>query len=234
MEEVLFEWFYRFPLLVSLLAGILSFLSPCVLPLIPAYMSYISGVSVRELQTGRYDRMQVFLRALFFVIGFGVVFIGLGLAIKEAFSILHSRVFSIIAGLIIIGFGLHFLGAFKIKWLYMTKRLNLELKHNALKVFAPFVLGISFALGWTPCTGPIFGAIILATSATPSYGVLLLVLYALGFALPFLALALALERGFELLCKFKSYMRYVEIISGILLIVIGALIISGLLNRMWF
>ncbi len=230
MEEILFGLFYRFPLVVSLLAGVLSFLSPCVLPLIPAYMSYISGVSVRELQDGGYNRALVFFRALFFVIGFGVVFMSMGLAIKELISIMQSRVTAIIAGAIIIGFGLHFLGIFKIKWLYMTKRFDFEIKNPALRMFAPFVLGVSFALGWTPCTGAIFGAIALTAGVNAGWGTLLLGLYTFGFALPFLALALAIGRGFRVLARFKGYMRYVEIISGALLIALGVLIMGGWLN----
>ncbi len=230
MDELLSQWFFQAPLIVSFCAGILSFLSPCVLPLIPAYMSYISGVSLQEIKEGKINRWYIFVRACMFILGFGIVFMCVGMAIQSVIHILHSQIFNIIAGLIVIVFGIHFLGIFEIKWLYKTKRLDFELKHPSLRFLAPFILGVSFAFGWTPCTGPIFGSITFMAGASPLYGGFLLALYIVGLGIPFLLLALLLERGLELLNKCKKYMRIIEIIAGVLLIIIGILIMSGNFN----
>lgn len=236
MEEHLLSAFYSgvgaAPLLVALVAGVLSFLSPCVLPLVPAYMSYISGVSLQEFKyahSKRGLRLAIFARACGFVLGFGLVFVGLGLALSRAIFWLDSAVVNIIAGLVVLCFGVHFLGIYRIKLLYKTKRFDIVLRSRIFRILAPFLLGVSFALGWTPCTGPIFGAIALM-AGTSGYGVILLVLYACGLAVPFLLLALVLERGFEFLDGLKKYMRAIEIIAGILLIIVGILIMSGNLS----
>lgn len=240
MEEILLHWFYSgkfaLPILVAFIAGLLSFLSPCVLPLIPAYMSYISGVSLQELESShnkRAIRLSVFRRSLGFVFGFGFVFIGFGFALGSALYWLRSEALNIVAGLIVIAFGVHFLGLWRIKLLYKTKRFDIATNSKALQILAPFLLGVSFALGWSPCTGPIFGAIALMAG---SYGMVLLIIYVCGFAVPFLLLGLVLERGFEWLDKCKRYFRAIEICSGALLIVAGILLMSGNFNAIstWF
>lgn len=307
MEQVLLEYFYGgatiTPFFVAFFAGLLSFLSPCTLPLVPLYMAYISGVSLAELSgstsdstkdsknfakqdsiindlsqanpqiptqthtkpsthstqnnpsiipiksatqrpstqksaTQKYSsqnpkspylsniRYMIFARSFAFVLGFSLVFILAGVALRSVFFVLDSTLLEVLAGVVVLIFGLHFLGVFHLKWLYASKKFQLKATHPALKILAPFVLGVSFALGWSPCTGPIFGAIALMAS-TSTQGFALLCLYALGFALPFLVLALALERGFELIDRFKPHLRKVEILSGILLVCVGSFMISG-------
>ena len=168
----------------------------------------------------------IFARSFAFVLGFSLVFILAGVALRSVFFVLDSTLLEVLAGVVVLIFGLHFLGVFHLKWLYASKKFQLKATHPALKILAPFVLGVSFALGWSPCTGPIFGAIALMAS-TSTQGFALLCLYALGFALPFLVLALALERGFELIDRFKPHLRKVEILSGILLVCVGSFMISG-------
>lgn len=303
MEQALLEYFYGgamiTPFFVAFFAGLLSFLSPCTLPLVPLYMAYISGISLAELSsdstkysknlakqdslkndlspkniqaptqtsanssthstpnntqnnpalaylksatqnpsTQKYSlqnpkspylsniRYMIFARSFAFVLGFSFVFILAGVALRSVFFVLDSALLEILAGIVVLIFGLHFLGVFHLKWLYVSKKFQLKATHPALKILAPFVLGVSFALGWSPCTGPIFGAIALMAS-TSTQGFALLCLYALGFALPFLVLALALERGFELIDRFKPHLRKVEILSGILLVCVGSFMISG-------
>lgn len=195
--------------------------------------------SKQNLSTIRY---QIFMRSFAFVIGFSSVFIVLGSALRSVFFVLDSRILEIIAGVFVLIFGVHFLGILRFRFLYATKKFNLKFDDSkdfplksfikpALKILAPFLLGVSFGLGWSPCTGPIFGSIALMASTTV-VGFALLCLYALGFALPFLLIALMLERGFELADRLKPHLRKVEILSGVLLIIIGAFIISGDLGKM--
>lgn len=247
MEELLLQSFYNgtaaMPFVIAFVAGALSFLSPCILPLVPAYMSYISGVSLEQLdsshiaQGGQSLRLKIFWRSCLFVLGFSLVFIGLGLALSSVITLMQSRVVNIVAGLIVLGFGIHFLGIWRLNFLYKTLHVDLKLTWRAriVEIFAPFVLGLSFALGYTPCTGAIFGAITLVVGTT-DYGVVLLLLYACGLALPFLLVALLLERGFRLLARLKRFMRTIEIISGVVLIIMGVLIMAGsvdLLSQWW-
>lgn len=194
--------------------------------------------SSKTLSTIRY---QIFIRSFAFVLGFSFVFIMLGSALRSVFFVLDSRILEMVAGAIVIMFGVHFLGILRFRFLYATKKFNLNLDSTkdfplksfiapAIKILAPFLLGVSFGLGWSPCTGPIFGSIALMAS-TSVVGFALLCLYALGFALPFLLIALMLERGFELADRLKPHLAKVEIFSGILLIIIGIFIISGDLGK---
>lgn len=232
MEEQLLQWFYAGGLAVwgvAFLAGLLSFLSPCILPLVPAYISYISGVSLTQLDSrqGRGARLGIFARACLFVFGFSIVFVGVGLALSSLISLLHSPLTNAIAGAVVLLFGVHFLGLWRIRLLDRHYSIPLRpLSHKALEILAPLALGISFALGYTPCTGAIFGAITLLVGTT-DYGGGLLVLYACGLAVPFLLVAVALERGFLLLGKMKPLMRWVELVSGGILIAMGILIMLG-------
>lgn len=239
MEEVLLQWFYSGKLgavwLVAFVAGLLSFLSPCILPLVPAYMSYISGVGVEKLDsskiTQRSLRVAIFWRACLFVLGFSLVFVGMGLAFSSLVSVLHSSITNIIAGSIVVIFGVHFLGLWRFVLLDKSVHYDLRLRYKALEILAPFVLGISFALGWSPCTGAIFGAITLFVG-TGGYGVGLLVVYACGLAMPFLLVAIMLEKGFCLLARIKPFTRWIERVSGGILVVMGVLIMSGELGAL--
>ncbi|WP_258443913.1 cytochrome c biogenesis protein CcdA [Helicobacter sp. 16-1353] len=242
MELALINLFKELPYIVSFIAGILTFLSPCILPLIPPYMSYIGGISLEELKTNSLKaRIYIFQRAALFVSGFSLIFILIGISFNTILStILSNPITNYIAGGIIIIFGIHFLGIVRFNILYKTKRL--ELKHNKTRkegkigflihTISPFILGIGFALGWSPCVGPILSSIMVLSSTDKASGLSLMIIYAIGLSVPFLLTALAIERFFTLFNKIKKYARIIEIISGILLIIIGITIAFGGLDRL--
>ena len=214
----LFNYFDSMPYIVSFLAGILSFLSPCVLPLVPIYFFYITGISVAELQQrtlNKEEKFKIFINSVMFILGFSLVFILLGAAMANLIgNFFHNKIFNIIAAIIIIIFGLHIGGFFKIKFLQYEKRLNLQ---NV----GSFLLGVSFALGWTPCIGPIFGTIVGIAATEPAKSIFMMILYTLGLALPFILMALFTVMSLKIIDKMKKYMGLIEKISGILLIIVG-------------
>jgi cytochrome c-type biogenesis protein len=230
--------------IAAFLAGLVSFLSPCVLPLVPGYVSLISGASVEELQSQ--DRKllgTVVLHSLMFILGFTVVFVTLGAAASEIGQLVtaYRRQLTWLAGAVIILFGLHLTGILKIKALYMDKRL-----HSAGSGKSPigaFVVGFAFAFGWTPCIGPILGTILTLAGNGKSLpkGILLLWIYSLGLAVPFLLTSIGIGRFLSFYGWFRRHLHKVEVASGILLIVLGVLILTqqftvlssylGFLNR---
>lgn len=210
-------------------AGIISFLSPCVLPLVPAYISFVTGISLEELRKEDQSSSLVwktFLSSLFFVLGFTVVFVLLGASATWLGNALLTKLplFTKIAGVLIIIFGLHLAGVFKISWLYKEKRFQGPQK--AVNFVGAFLLGLAFAFGWTPCIGPILGAILAyaSTQETVWKGILLLAIYSLGLGVPFLITALFINQFFKFFNRIKKYFHAIEIASGILLIFIGFLI----------
>ncbi|MDO8795341.1 MAG: cytochrome c biogenesis protein CcdA [Vicinamibacterales bacterium] len=229
-------------LLAAFGAGLLSFLSPCVLPLIPGYLSYISGLSLdqmRGLPAGGgvavavgappEARRQVILASLAFILGFSLVFVALGASASYIGQFLTSRLTLLgrIAGAIIIIFGLHTMGVLRIEWLYQEKRVQTT-KRPAGFVGAVLV-GSAFAFGWTPCLGPILAGIlaVAATQNTVGHGVRLLAAYSLGLGVPFLATALAINRFFVAFAKIRRHYHAIELASGALLVVIGVLIFTN-------
>ncbi|MDO7253240.1 cytochrome c biogenesis protein CcdA [Helicobacter cappadocius] len=228
-DHLLLQFFYSAPLSVSFFAGVLTFVSPCILPLIPAYMSYISGVSLEDIKSGSANRWRVIFKSILFILGFGLTFILLGVPLAK---LIHQAGdwLNYISGAVIIIFGLHFLGIFRIGFLYKTKKVNFEIKstqNKFLGFLAPIVLGISFALGWTPCVGPILSSILFLGGTQEGYALGLMSAYTLGLAIPFLLVAILLNRALGILNKIKKYARTIEIISGVLLIFIGIIILSG-------
>lgn len=212
----------------AFVAGTVSFLSPCVLPLVPGYISLISGTSVEELQQKR-DRSllgPVLLKSLAFILGFSVVFITLGAAATKIGQVTtdYRRELSIVAGAIIILFGLHLTGLLQIKALYADKRMHHVT--GGKNVFGAFAVGFAFAFGWTPCIGPILATILALAAAqgTVSQGILLLAIYSLGLAVPFLLTSLGIERFLAFYARFRQHLHKVEVASGVLLILIGLLI----------
>jgi len=218
----------------ALIAGLLSFLSPCVLPLVPAYLSYISGVSVSELrqqdENSALIRRRALVQSLWFVSGFSLVFIALGASatLLGQWLMGNMEVLGKIAGLIIVVFGLHYTGIIRIPFLMMDARFETD-GVNAKRGVGALVLGSAFAFGWTPCVGPILGAIlaVAGVQADMLQGIILLVAYSLGLAIPFMLAALATDSFLRWSQGFKRHLVMVERVSGVLLIVVGVLIFMG-------
>ena len=213
--------------LAAFVAGILSFLSPCVLPLVPGYVSLISGATVEDLQSN--DRRMlgtVMLHSLTFILGFSVVFIALGAVATGVgqFANQYHNLLAKLAGIIVIIFGLHLTGLLKIKALYADKRLH-DVKGGS-SAWGSFAVGFAFAFGWTPCIGPILATILVFAGAqeTVFKGVLLLAIYSLGLAVPFLLTSLGVDRFLGFYSRFRRHLHTVEVISGVLLIAVGVLI----------
>lgn len=211
------------------LAGLLSFLSPCVLPLVPGYVSLISGTSVDELQSAdRKLSRAVLLNSLMFIIGFSVVFISLGAVATGIgqFMNIYRRQLMQVAGVVIIIFGLHLIGVFKIKALLMDKRLH-EVKGSSTAIGA-FLVGFAFAFGWTPCIGPILAGVLAIASSqdTVVKGVLLLAVYSSGLAVPFLLTSLFVGGFLAFYTRFRKHLHTVEVVSGVFLVLVGALILT--------
>ena len=216
--------------IAAFLAGLVSFLSPCVLPLVPGYVSLISGVGVEELKSQEASLMRkVMLNSLGFIAGFSVVFITLGAISTEAGQLLarYKSTLSHVAGVVIILFGLHLTGILRIKALYADKRLH-GIKGGST-TFGAFVIGFAFAFGWTPCVGPILAVILGFAAAQDSVtkGIFLLTIYSLGLAIPFLLTSLLMERFLKFYGRFRSFMHGIEIASGGLLIALGVLLVAG-------
>jgi cytochrome c-type biogenesis protein len=217
-------------MILVFVAGLTSFLSPCVLPLVPGYLSLISGVGLEELKAPQAQLMRrVMVNSTVFILGFSVVFIALGLAATGVGQVLgiYKNTIARIAGVVIILFGLHLTGIFKIKALYTDARLH-NVKGGSTPIGA-FVIGFAFAFGWTPCLGPILSGVlaVAAEESTLLKGALLLAIYSLGLAVPFLLTALLMERFLKFYSRFRSHMHALEVASGGLLIALGVLLVSG-------
>jgi len=216
--------------IAAFLAGLVSFLSPCVLPLVPGYVSLISGVGVEELtvqETGIFRKLM--LNSVAFIAGFSIVFITLG-AISTEVGQLAARYKSTlaeVAGVVIIVFGLHLTGILRINALYADKRLH-SVKGGSTP-WGAFLIGFAFAFGWTPCVGPILAVILgfAAAQNSVSKGILLLTLYSLGLAVPFLLTAFGIERFLKFYGGFRRHMHALEVASGGLLIALGVLLVFG-------
>ena len=211
----------------ALIAGLLSFVSPCVLPLIPAYISFLGGASLSQLtDDGGIDsttQKRVFYSAFAFVLGFSTVFISLGATATAVSGLIaqHSLLLGQIAGTIIIIFGLHYMGVFRISFLNFEKRFHLETKPAGL--IGSYILGLAFAFGWTPCVGPILASVLMVAASGDSiiYGISLLTVYAAGLGIPFLIAAFAIKPFMTFISRFKKQMRKIEITIGALLIFTG-------------
>jgi len=222
-------------LLAAFGAGLLSFISPCVLPLIPGYLSYISGLSLDEMRgTGAIEvpasvRSRVIWSSVAFIIGFSLVFVALGASASFIGQFLMSRltIMGRIAGVIIVLFGLHTMGLLRIDWLYQEKRV--QTNRRPAGFVGALLVGVAFAFGWTPCIGPILAGILAIAAAqdTVGQGVRLLLAYSLGLAVPFFATALAINRFFAAFARIRKYYHAVELTSGALLVIIGILIATN-------
>ncbi|GGC03275.1 cytochrome C biogenesis protein CcdA [Marivita lacus] len=214
---------------IALLAGALSFLSPCVLPIVPPYLAYMSGVSVADIEAGGEGRRKGVMAALFFVLGLSTIFILLGFT-ASAFGSLFLQYQTQLAqasGVVVIIFGLHFLGVFRIPFLDQEARL--ESGQQGGSAFGAYVLGLAFAFGWTPCIGPQLGAILsmAASEASVARGTVLLAVYAAGLGIPFLLAAMFLTRAMGLMNRIKKHMRKIELAMGGLLVIVGIALVTG-------
>lgn len=220
-------------LVMAFFAGLLTFLSPCILPLIPAYISFITGVSIDDLVSEREEKSKmtkrIFLEMILFILGFSLVFILLGASAsyfgKSVLS--HLKLLRVIGGVLVIVFGLYITRLFNISFLGYERKIHLKMKPT--NILGSFIVGIVFALGWTPCVGPVLGTILTyaATQETVREGVFLLGSYSLGLGIPFLVSGLAVNlflRGFR---KIKKYSRLISVVTGGLLILFGILILTG-------
>jgi len=218
-----------FPL--AFLAGILSFLSPCVLPLIPSYVSFITGISFKDLTVG-VDRKRVhyltMTNSLAFIAGFSSVFIGLGISSSAigGFLFQYMDMIRIIGGVLVIIFGFFIAGFLKLDFLMREKKIHLSGKPAGY--IGTFIVGMTFAAGWSPCIGPILGAILVYAGAKGSalYGFQLLAVYSLGMAIPFFLSALAINVFLSYSPKIAKFMRVIMIASGLLLIIFGVLLLT--------
>ncbi len=237
---------------LAVLAGLVSFVSPCVLPLVPAYIGYLTGQAAHSASSTlamvgagaaasaapKPSRWTVFLHGLFFVLGFSMIFVVLGIT-AGAIGQLGRQFLQAtdwilrIGGLLIIVLGLHMMGVIRIPFLYYDTRRQSPPRHE-LGYLGSLFMGITFSAGWSPCLGPILAGMLTLGASTASAGraAVLLTAYALGLGIPFLLTALLLERATEQIRKLQKYMRIIEIVSGVLLIAVGVLVFSGAMQRL--
>ena len=211
-------------------AGFLSFISPCVLPLIPGYISYVSGMSLEDMRTADADaRRRLLTSTLLFILGFSLIFMAMGASASVIGAFLHDnlRIVQRIAGVILVILGLHLAGLFRIGFLNRDTRI--QTSRRPASALGALVVGMAFGFGWTPCIGPILGGIlaIAGSKNTVGEGVLLLAVYSAGLGIPFLLTSLAIDRFFTASAKVRRYYRAIEILSGILLVLLGVLMITG-------
>ncbi|MEQ6248148.1 cytochrome c biogenesis protein CcdA [Sulfitobacter sp. HNIBRBA3233] len=221
---------------IALVAGIISFLSPCVLPIVPPYLAYMSGVSLSDMSSERAARRRAIVAALFFVLGLSTVFILLGFTASAfgAFFLQNQLLFTQISGVVIIVFGLHFLSVFRIPFLDREARMDAGDKGGTS--FGAYILGLAFAFGWTPCIGPQLGAILslAASEASVTRGTLLLAIYAFGLGIPFLLAAMFMTRAMGMMNRLKRHMKTIERVMGLLLLVVGVAMLTGAFSTFSF
>ncbi len=220
-------------LTIAFFAGILSFLSPCVLPIVPPYLAYMSGVSMSEMNDRGAGRGKVLLAALFFVLGLSTVFLFLGFAASAfgAMFLANQTLFAGIAGVVVMVFGAHFLGVISIP--FLNREARLDAGDQGGSAFGAYLLGLAFAFGWTPCIGPQLGAILAlaASEGSVARGTFLLAVYAIGLGIPFLLFAAFFARLGGLMAFMKRHMERIERIMGLLLWTIGLLMLTGGFSR---
>jgi len=217
---------------IALSAGFISFLSPCILPLIPSYMAFITGISLEELsheKNLKRVRKIVIINSLLFILGFSIIFIALGASatFMGKFLSRNIRWFEIVGGGVVILLGLHFIGIFRLKFLNREKKIHL--KDKPLGFIGTVLVGMAFGAGWTPCVGPILGAILTMAATTQNIfkGMVLLAFYSVGLGLPFLISGLIIHKFFEYFKAVRKYFKVITAVGGILLIILGILLITG-------
>lgn len=216
--------------ITAFLGGILSFLSPCVLPLIPSYVSFITGISFDDFKTGDKARIRklTIINSSAFILGFSTVFIILGVSssyVGKLFAVYYDHI-RIVGGIIVIVLGLYVMGVLKLDFLASEKRVHLKSKPRGY--FGSYIVGLTFGAGWTPCIGPILGSILLIASTTGSawQGFILLLIYSMGLAIPFMATSLAINTFLSHFRAIQKYMKVIMVISGLLLIGFGVILLT--------
>lgn len=222
----------NFSIFIALSAGFISFLSPCILPLIPSYMAFITGISLEELsheKNLKRVRKIVIINSLLFILGFSIIFIALGASATFIGKFLSRNIrwFEIVGGCVVILLGLHFIGIFRLKFLNREKKIHL--KNKPLGFIGTVLVGMAFGAGWTPCVGPILGAILTMAATTQNIfkGIVLLAFYSVGLGLPFLISGLIIHKFFEYFKAVRKYFKVITAVGGILLIILGVLLITG-------
>ncbi len=217
---------------VALMAGIISFLSPCVLPIVPPYLAYMSGVSVTDLSSGQAARNKAVLPALFFVLGLSTVFLFLGFTASAigAVFLQYQSVFNTVAGILVMVFGAHFVGVYRIR--FLDREARIDVGDRGGSALGAYVLGLAFAFGWTPCVGPVLASILFMAAGADgaSLGVLLLFAYGIGMTLPFVVAAMFIGPFMRWMAGFRKHLGLVEKLMGGLLILFGVLIATNSIN----
>ena len=223
------------PITIAFLAGILSFLSPCVLPIVPGFISYIVGKSFADLQNSSgLKTLKLFPYVLLFTLGFSFVFIIMGASIDFLSDIFFDfkRQLNFISGILIITLGLYFIGIIKIPFLDFERKLKLQGFQN--NHFFPFLIGVAFAFGWSPCIGPILGSVLAVAIKDSVNGVILLSFYSMGLAVPFIVVGLMMSKLLIMTSFLNRYIRYFQFITGIILLITGVLIFNGSIQSLGF
>ena len=221
--------------LLAFLAGFLSFLSPCVLPIVPVFISYIAGTSFNELKNGNeFNNINLINKICLFILGFSLIFILLGLSVDyiSNFLFMYKKNLSILSGTLIILFGLFSIGILNLN--FLNRELKFDLAFQKFNLFSPFIIGIAFAFGWSPCIGPILGSVLSIAYQDNVNGALLLTFYSLGLDLPFLLVGFFIEKISNYLFKLNKMIIFFKFFTGILLIITGILILNGSIQSFGF
>ena len=216
-------------IVIAFLAGIGSFFAPCILPMVPAFLAYISGTTLSEIKTRdnviSINKANVFFNSIFFVLGFSVVFSALGVAINSIFYENANQIiseFNQIGGIIIIGFGTYMILSHKIRILNVEKKIFP--RNTGVKFPVSFLFGMAFAAGWTPCVGPILGTIITLAATSPSIAFNLLLAYSIGMGIPFVIMGALISKSSKIISKVGKHLKYYTVLFGIVIIVLGVLV----------
>lgn len=224
-------------MMIALAAGVLSFLSPCVLPIVPPYLAYMGGITMTEMSADAAPgRRKAIVAAGSFVLGLSTVFLLLGFTASAfgAFFLQNQMLFSRISGVVVIVFGLHFLGLFRIP--VLDREVRIDAGDQGGSAFGAYVLGLAFAFGWTPCIGPQLGAILslAASEASVTRGTTLLGVYAAGLGIPFLLAAVFMNRAMGIMALMKRHMKLIERTMGALLVLVGLALLTGAFSAFSF
>ncbi|MEX1063986.1 MAG: cytochrome c biogenesis protein CcdA [Candidatus Paceibacterota bacterium] len=222
----------------SFVAGVFTFFAPCTLPLVPAFLAVIAGARQEELMRGNaaHVRFRVFSNAVFYVLGFSLVFVLFGVFFSFLGRLeLVRMVIQRVGGILVILFGLFFIGWLKISWLSAEKQIRVAKLFQKASGLNSFVIGILFALGWSPCVGPLLGAILLLATgtATVAQGTFLLIMFSIGLALPFLLTAFFIGKAFTAFGRWDRLLRVVNVVAGVFLVILGVLLVSDQFSRVF-